>query len=193
MNVLNVMMIGIGLAMDAAAVSLCKGLAVGKAKLSHCAIAGGYFGLFQGLMPAIGYALGRTFATFINSFDHWVAFGLLVLIGANMLRESFGEDECECQCQCQSASFAPLVMLPMAVATSIDALAVGVTFSFDMGWGELLMAVALIAAITFVISAVAVRLGSLLGARFGTLAERVGGCVLVLMGVKILLEGLGVL
>ena len=191
MNVLNVMMIGIGLAMDAAAVSLCKGLAVGRAKLRHCAIAGGYFGLFQGLMPAIGYALGRTFATFINSFDHWVAFGLLVLIGANMLRESFGEDECECECQ--SASFAPLVMLPMAVATSIDALAVGVTFSFDMGWGELLMAVVLIAVITFAISAVAVRLGSLLGARFGALAERVGGCVLILMGVKILLEGLGVL
>ena len=191
MNVLNVMMIGIGLAMDAAAVSLCKGLAVGRAKLRYCAIAGGYFGLFQGLMPAIGYALGRTFATFINSFDHWVAFALLVLIGANMLRESFGEDECECECQ--SASFAPLVMLPMAVATSIDALAVGVTFSFDMGWGELLMAVVLIAVITFAISAVAVRLGSLLGARFGTLAERVGGCVLILMGVKILLEGLGVL
>ncbi len=191
MNILNVIMIGVGLAMDAAAVSLCKGLAVGKAKLRHCAIAGGYFGLFQGLMPAVGYALGRTFATFINAFDHWVAFGLLVLIGANMLRESFGEDEDECQCQ--SRSFAPAVMLPMAVATSIDALAVGVTFSFDMGWDELLLAVALIAAITFAISAVAVRLGSLLGARFGPLAERVGGCVLILMGVKILLEGLGVL
>ena len=190
MNVLNVLMIGIGLAMDAAAVSLCKGLAVGKAKLHHCLLAGAYFGVFQGVMPAIGYALGRTFADFINAFDHWVAFVLLALIGANMLKESFGEEECG---ECQSASFAPAVMLPMAVATSIDALAVGVAFSFDMNWLELLMAVAIIAAVTLAISAVAVRLGSLLGAHFGSWAERAGGTVLILMGVKILLEGLGVL
>ena len=190
MNLLNVLMIGIGLAMDAAAVSLCKGLAVGKAKLHHCLLAGAYFGIFQGAMPAIGYALGRTFADFINAFDHWVAFVLLALIGVNMLKESFGEEECG---ECQSASFAPAVMLPMAVATSIDALAVGVTFSFDMNWPELLMAVAIIAVVTLVISAVAVRLGSLLGARFGSWAERAGGTVLILMGVKILLEGLGVL
>ena len=189
MNLFNVLLIGIGLAMDAAAVSLCKGLAVGKAKMRHCVLAGAYFGIFQGLMPAIGYALGRTFAEFINAFDHWVAFILLALIGANMLKESF-EEECG---ECQSASFAPAVMLPMAVATSIDALAVGVTFSFDMNWVELLMAVAIIAAVTFAISAVAVRLGSLLGARFGHWAERAGGIVLILMGVKILLEGLGVL
>lgn len=187
MNILNVIMIGIGLAMDAAAVSLCKGLAVGRAKPRHCLIAGAYFGVFQGLMPAIGYALGRTFAEFINAFDHWVAFALLALIGVNMLWESFGEEEC------QSCSFAPMVMLPMAVATSIDALAVGVTFSFDMSWLQLLVAVAMIAVITCVISAVAVRLGSLLGARYGKLAERAGGCVLMLMGLKILLEGLAIL
>ena len=191
MNILNVLLIGIGLAMDAAAVSLCKGLAVGKAKMRHCLLAGAYFGMFQGAMPAIGYALGRTFADFINAFDHWVAFILLVLIGANMLKESFEKEE-TC-CECQSTSFAPAVMLPMAVATSIDALAVGVTFSFDMNWIGLLMAVLLIAAVTFVISAVAVRLGSLLGTRFGSWAERAGGLVLILMGVKILLEGLGVL
>ncbi len=190
MNILNVILIGIGLAMDAAAVSLCKGLAVGKAKLRHCLIAGAYFGVFQGAMPAIGYALGRTFADFINAFDHWVAFVLLALIGANMLKESFGEEECG---QCQSSSFAPAVMLPMAVATSIDALAVGVTFSFDMNGMELLLAVAIIAVITCAVSAAAVRLGSLLGARFGSFAERAGGIVLILMGVKILLEGLGVL
>ena len=189
MNLFNVLLIGIGLAMDAAAVSLCKGLAVGKAKMRHCVLAGAYFGVFQGLMPAIGYALGRTFAEFVNAFDHWVAFILLALIGANMLKESF-EEECG---ECQSSSFAPAVMLPMAVATSIDALAVGVTFSFDMNWMELLIAVAIIAAVTFAISAVAVRLGSLLGARFGDWAERAGGCVLILMGIKILLEGLGVL
>lgn len=190
MNILNVIMIGIGLAMDAAAVSLCKGLAVGKAKLHHCLIAGAYFGIFQGAMPAIGYALGATFAEHISNIDHWVAFVLLALIGANMLKESFGEEECG---ECQSASFAPAIMLPMAVATSIDALAVGVTFSFDMGWVELLLAVAIIAVITCAISAVAVRLGSLLGNRFGPWAERAGGTVLILMGVKILLEGLGVL
>lgn len=191
MNILNVIMIGIGLAMDAAAVSLCKGLAVGKAKLHHCLIAGAYFGIFQGAMPAIGYALGATFAEHISNIDHyWVAFVLLALIGANMLKESFGEEECG---ECQSSSFAPAIMLPMAVATSIDALAVGVTFSFDMGWVEMLLAVAIIAAVTFVLSAVAVRLGSLLGDRFGSWAERAGGIVLILMGVKILLEGLGVL
>ena len=189
MNVLNIILIGVGLAMDASAVSLCKGLAVGKAKLSHCAIAGLYFGLFQGLMPAIGYALGRTFADFINAFDHWVAFALLVLIGGNMLRESFGPEECDIQ----SKSFAPKVMIPMAVATSIDALAVGVTFSFDLTWLQLLAAVAIIAVITFILSALAVKLGAFLGCRFGNWAERLGGIVLILMGVKILLEGLGVL
>lgn len=189
MDILNVSIIGVGLAMDAAAVSLCKGLAVGKAKPSHCAIAGGYFGLFQGLMPAIGYALGITFASLVNAFDHWVAFVLLALIGGNMLKESFEGEGCDYQ----SKSFAFKVMIPLAIATSIDALAVGVTFSFDLGWLELLMAVAIIAAITFVISALAVRLGSYLGCRFGKFAERLGGIVLILMGVKILLEGLGVL
>ena len=189
MNILNVIMIGIGLAMDAAAVSLCKGLAVGKAKLGHCLIAGAYFGIFQGAMPAIGYALGATFADYISAFDHWIAFALLALIGANMLKESFGPAECDIQ----SGSFAPKVMIPMAIATSIDALAVGVTFSFDMGWMDMLAAVTIIAAVTFIISALAVGLGSLLGARFGSWAERAGGIVLILMGVKILLEGLGVL
>ena len=189
MDLLNVSVIGVGLAMDAAAVSLCKGLAVGKAKMRHCAIAGGYFGLFQGLMPAIGYALGITFANLINAFDHWVAFALLALIGANMLKESFEGEGCDYQ----SKSFAFKVMLPLAIATSIDALAVGVTFSFDLNWLEMLMAVSIIAVITFIISALAVRLGSLLGCRFGKFAERLGGTVLILMGIKILLEGLGVL
>ena len=188
MNVFNIILIGIGLAMDASAVSLCKGLAVGKAKLSHCAIAGLYFGLFQGAMPAIGYALGRTFADFINAFDHWVAFVLLALIGANMIRESFSKEEA-----CVTDSFTAAAMLPLAVATSIDALAVGVTFSFDLNWVEMLMAVSIIAVITFILSALAVKLGALLGCRFGNWAERLGGIVLVLMGVKILLEGLGVL
>lgn len=189
MNILDVIFIGVGLAMDAAAVSLCKGLAVGKAQLRHCALAGGYFGVFQGLMPVLGYVLGITFAQYIHTFDHWVAFVLLALIGGNMLKESFGKEGCDYH----SRSFAFKVMLPLAVATSIDALAVGVTFSFNLNWAELLLAVTVIAAITFVISAVAVGLGSWLGCRFGKFAERLGGAVLILIGLKILLEGLEVL
>ena len=124
MDLLSSLLIGVSLAMDAAAVSLCKGLAVGKAKLNHCVIAGLCFGIFQGVMPVIGYALGRTFADLINSFDHWVAFVLLVLIGANMLKESFEKEEN------LNDSFSFSEMLPLSVATSIDALAVGITFAF---------------------------------------------------------------
>ena len=189
MNVLLVLPIAVGLAMDASAVSMCKGLAVGKVKLRHCLIAGGYFGLFQGLMPAIGYALARFFADYIIAFDHWIAFVLLALIGANMLRESFGEEEEGCDCQ--TASFAPRVMIPMAIATSIDAMATGVTF-MSMGWGELLIAVTIIAVVTFLLSAFAVWLGSLVGNRLGAWAERLGGVILILIGTFILLEGLGV-
>lgn len=188
MDILNFAMIGLGLAMDAAAVSMCKGLAVGKVKLNHCLIAGAYFGIFQGVMPAIGYALGRTFSTLIDTYAYWVSFALLVLVGANMLRESFGEED---ECACQTCSFAPRVMLPLAVATSIDAMVTGVSF-LDKPLPELLVAVALIAAITFVISAFAVWLGSKVGDKYGTSAERAGGIILILIGVKILLEGLGV-
>lgn len=189
MDILNFAMIGLGLAMDAAAVSMCKGLAVGKVKLNHCLIAGAYFGIFQGVMPAIGYALGRTFSTLIDTYAYWVSFALLVLVGANMLRESFGEED---ECACQTCSFAPRVMLPLAVATSIDAMVTGVSF-LDKPLPELLVAVALIAAITFVVSAFAVWLGSKVGDKYGTAAERAGGIILILIGVKILLEGLGVL
>lgn len=190
MDILNFMMIGLGLAMDAAAVSMCKGLAVGKVKLNHCLIAGAYFGIFQGVMPAIGYALGRTFSTLIDQYAYWVSFALLVLVGANMLRESFGEEEEECACQ--TCSFAPRVMLPLAVATSIDAMVTGVSF-LDKPLPALLVAVTLIAVITFIISAVAVWMGSKVGDKYGTSAERAGGIILILIGVKILLEGLSVL
>ena len=187
MYILNAIMIGLGLAMDAAAVSMCKGLAVGKVRLRHCLTAGVYFGVFQGVMPAIGYALGRTFSTLIDSYAYWVSFILLVLVGGNMLRESFGKEE-----ECQSCSFAPAAMLPLAVATSIDAMVTGVSF-LDKPLGELLVSVTIIAAITLVVSAVAVWLGSLVGTRYGKGAERLGGCILILIGVKILLEGLGIL
>ena len=138
-------------------------------------------------MPLIGYLLGVRFADIIASVDHWIAFVLLGGIGINMIKESLEEEDS------MDASFGFRAMLPLAIATSIDALAVGVTFSFDLNWLELLMAVAVIAVITFVISALAVRLGSFLGCRFGKFAERLGGTVLILMGIKILLEGLEVL
>lgn len=189
MDIFAYVMIGLGLAMDAAAVSMCKGLAVGKVRLSHSLIAGAYFGIFQGLMPAIGYALGRTFSTLIDRYAYWVSFALLVLVGANMLRESFGDEE---DCSCQSCSFAPRVMLPLAVATSIDAMVTGVSF-LTKPLPELLVAVAIIAVITFVVSAVAVKLGSLVGDRYGTVAERLGGIILILIGVKFLLDGLHIL
>lgn len=186
MSIIELILIGLGLSMDAAAVSICKGLAAGQTKLRHCATAGVYFGGFQALMPLIGYALGRTFADYINRYDHWIAFVLLVIIGGNMLRESFGKEE-ECGC----ASFGPAAMLPMAIATSIDALAIGVSYSFYLDWGQLWLAIAAIGIITFVMSAIAVKLGSIFGARHKTFAERLGGCILILMGLKILLEGLG--
>ena len=186
MSFIELLLIGLGLSMDAAAVSICKGLAAGQARPRHCVIAGVYFGGFQALMPLIGYALGRTFSAYINRYDHWIAFVLLVIIGGNMLRESFSKEE-ECAC----AQFTPMVMLPLAVATSIDALAVGVSYSFYLDWGQLWMAIAVIGVITLVVSAIAVKLGSVFGARHKTFAERLGGCILILMGLKILLEGLG--
>ena len=186
MSFIELLLIGLGLSMDAAAVSICKGLAAGQAKSRHCRVAGAYFGGFQALMPLIGYALGRTFANYINRYDHWIAFILLVIIGGNMLRESFGKDE-----ECTSACFSPAAMLPLAIATSIDALAVGVSYSFYLDWGELWLAIAAIGVITFIMSAIAVKLGSIFGARHKTFAERLGGVILILMGTKILLEGLG--
>ncbi len=188
MSLWECLLIGVGLAMDAVAVSICKGLATGKVKLRHCCIAGGYFGVFQALMPLIGYALGSTFARMIDSYDHWIAFVLLVLIGGNMLREAFGKEE-----ESANASFGPGAMIPLAVATSIDALAVGVSFSFYLDWGALLLAILLIGVITFILSAVAVKIGGVFGAKYRKPAEIVGGVILVLIGLKILLEGIGVL
>lgn len=189
MDIFAYSMIGLGLAMDAAAVSMCKGLVVCHVKPKHCFIAGAYFGIFQGLMPAIGYALGRTFSALIADYAFWVSFALLVLVGGNMLRESFDKEDA---CECASSSFAFRAMLPLAVATSIDAMVTGVSF-LDKPLPELLVAVSLIAVITFAISAAAVWLGSKVGDKYGTVAERAGGIILILIGVKFLLEGLGVL
>ena len=185
MSLFDLFILAVGLSMDAMAVAICKGLSVQKLKFRHAIITGLYFGGFQAAMPLLGYFLGRQFQAYIQSVDHWIAFVLLGLIGANMIKESFGEAE-EVNC-----SFCPKAMLPMAVATSIDALAVGVTFAFLQV--TIAPAVTFIGVITFSLSAVGVYVGHLFGAKFKSKAELVGGIVLVLMGLRILLEHLGVL
>ena len=184
MSLLELFLVAVGLSMDAFAVSVCKGLSVPALRPSHSLICGAYFGAFQALMPLIGWLLGVRFQDMITSVDHWIAFGLLAIIGANMIKESFSEAE-ECNC-----SFCPKAMLPMAVATSIDALAVGVTFAFLKV--SIVPAVSFIGVITFSLSAVGVYVGHLFGAKFKSKAELAGGIVLVLMGCKILIEHLGI-
>ena len=185
MSLLDLFILAIGLSMDAMAVAICKGLSVQKLKFRHAIITGLYFGGFQAVMPLIGYFLGRQFSTYIESVDHWIAFVLLSLIGGNMIKESFGKAE-ECNC-----SFSPRAMIPMAIATSIDALAVGVTFAFLNV--TIVPAVTFIGVITFSLSAVGVYIGHLFGAKFKSKAELLGGIVLILMGFRILLEHLGIL
>ena len=186
MSLIDLFILAVGLSMDAMAVAICKGLSVQKLKFRHAIITGLYFGGFQAAMPLIGYFLGKQFQAYIESVDHWIAFILLGIIGANMIKESFGDAE-ECDC-----SFCPKAMLPMAVATSIDALAVGVTFAL-LPSVNITAAVSFIGVITFTLSAVGVYIGHLFGAKFKSKAELTGGIVLILMGCKILLEHLGVL
>jgi len=186
MSLGELFLIAVGLSMDAFAVSVCKGLATGKARLSHMGVTGLYFGGFQAGMPLIGYLLGKNFESLIVQWDHWIAFVLLAIIGANMIRESFGGDEEEVD-----ADFGPKAMLPMAVATSIDALAVGVTFAFLRV--NIVPAVSFIGVTTFVLSAIGVKIGSVVGGKCKSAAERLGGVILILMGLKILLEHLGVI
>lgn len=185
MDLISIIILAVGLSMDAFAVSICKGLALKKIRVKEMAIVGLWFGGFQALMPTIGYFLGTTFAKYINKFSHWIAFALLLLIGGNMIREAFSKEEEE-----QTNSLGFKTMLLMAIATSIDALAVGVTFALDKT--NVPVAVSIIGVTTFLLSAVAVKLGSLFGAKYKNKAEFVGGLILILLGVKILLSGLGV-
>lgn len=182
MGVLALCFLAVGLAMDAFAVSVCKGLAMGRVSLGRACIPGLWFGGFQGWMPLLGWLLGARFAQYITSVDHWIAFALLAVLGVNMLREAGEEAEGA------SASLGFGEMLTMAVATSIDALAVGITFAFLEV--DILPAAACIAGTTFVLSTAGVKLGSLFGERWRTKAQRFGGGILLLLGVKILLEGL---
>lgn len=186
MGLLELIILAVGLAMDAFAVSICKGLSIQSLKLRQALIVGLWFGVFQALMPTVGYLLGSAFTDLIESVDHWIAFVLLAIIGGNMIREGVKGDEESCD---PSLFFG--VMLMLAVATSIDALAVGVTFAFLRV--DILPAVTLIGVITFFISAAGVKIGNLFGARYKSKAEIFGGVVLVLIGGKILLEHLGIL
>lgn len=190
MGLIELCFIAVGLSMDAFAVSICKGLACREQNLRSNLLAGLYFGGFQGLMPAIGWLLGVRFSEAITSIDHWIAFVLLSFIGGSMIQESRSDAEEEEL----DASFGFRAMLPLAVATSIDALAVGVSFAFlGMTGREILGAAALIGAVTFVLSAVGVRVGSVFGSRFKSRAELCGGVILIFIGLKILLEHLGIL
>lgn len=185
MGLLELFVIAVGLSMDAFAVSICKGLSLGKIKPKHMIIAGLWFGGFQGLMPAIGYLVGSLFADKITAIDHWVAFVLLAFIGGSMIKESFEKDEEMDSCM------DPKCMFVLAVATSIDALAVGVSFAFlkvSIVWSVLFIGV-----ITFIFSAIGIKIGSIFGAKYKSKAELTGGIVLILMGLKILLEHLGIL
>ncbi len=184
MDFIAILLIAVGLAMDAFAVSLCKGLALRKVTLRNMLIAGLWFGGFQALMPIIGFYLGVSFYDLISAYDHWVAFFLLFLIGANMVREGlFGEEEEV------DADMGVKTMVLLAIATSIDALAIGI--SFAMTEDSIFLPALVIGVVTLVISMAGVKIGSLFGDRFGKKAEVLGGVILIGIGLKVLLEGLG--
>lgn len=191
MRIWEVIAIAVGLAMDAFAVSVCKGLAAKKIKISHLLAVGLWFGGFQALMPAVGFFIGAQFEEYIKAYDHWIAFILLAIIGANMIRESFSKKDGD---DGKNASFAFGTMLVMALATSIDALAVGVSFAcLDMSAGQMAYSAAVIGVITCFISMAGLAVGNYFGSKFKSKAEFAGGVILILIGVKILLEHLGVI
>ena len=182
-------LLALGLSMDAFAVSICKGLGMKKATIKEGTICGLWFGGFQALMPLIGFFLGSLFAEAIVSVDHWIAFILLSIIGINMLREAFSKEE---ECGCKEADLSFKTMFIMAVATSIDALAVGITLALA-GDVNIFLAVALIGSITFIMSCAGVKIGNIFGSRFEKKAQLAGGIILIGLGIKILLEHMGVL
>ena len=186
MGFFEIFMIGVGLSMDAFAASVCKGLSMRKAEVKNILIIALFFGGFQALMPAIGYVLGAQFQEAIASIDHWIAFVLLALIGGNMIHEALDNDEEEAD-----ASLNVKTMFLLAVATSIDALAIGITFAFLKV--NIIPAVCFIGIVTFIISFAGVKIGNVFGARYKNKAEIVGGIILILLGLKILLEHLGFL
>ena len=184
MSIIEIALIGVGLAMDAFAVSICKGLAMRRMNYKKAIIIAAFFGVFQALMPALGYVLGTTFANKIAAIDHWIAFILLALIGANMIKEALSSDDDECQDD--SLRLGDLIML--SIATSIDALAVGITFAFINV--SLLLSVSMIGIITFIICVIGVKVGNVFGEKYKSKAELAGGLILIVMGAKILIDHL---
>jgi len=187
LSLAELFILAVGLSMDAFAVAVCKGLSAPKLKPSYMAVTGAWFGGFQALMPLIGFLLGSSFEKYITPVDHWVAFVLLAFIGGNMIKEA-----CTCEDDAHDASFSVKTMFVMAVATSVDALAVGITFAVlpdvNIWWAVLFIGV-----VTFILSALGVFIGHKFGERYKSKAEFLGGAILVLMGIKILLEHLGVI
>lgn len=189
MSIIELLLIAVGLSMDAFAVSVCKGLASERVTPKHLFIVGIWFGGFQALMPAIGYFLGSAFEKYITSVDHWIAFVLLVFIGGSMIKEARSQEENEAD-----DSLAVKTMFALAVATSIDALAVGITFAFLIeSISHLIFAICSIGIITFILSAAGMKVGNLFGSKYKSKAEIAGGIILILIGLKILLEHLGII
>ena len=188
MGIIELFLIAVGLSMDAFAVSVCKGLSMKKCTWRKASLVGAYFGVFQAGMPLAGYFLGVQFRDVITSIDHWIAFILLGIIGGNMVREAFASGDC---CQEADEALDIRTMLGLAVATSIDALAVGVTFAFLKV--NIVPAVCFIGVITFTLSVAGVKIGNIFGTKYQAKAELLGGIILILMGLKILLEHLGIL
>ena len=186
MGFAELFLLAVGLSADAFAVSICKGVCQNRAGIGKMAIVGAWFGAFQALMPMLGFFLGTAFRDYITAFDHWIAFGLLAFIGGKMIVDSFGVPEgADCSLRAWD-------MFLAAVATSIDALAVGIPFSMLLSTGEMFLAIGLIGVTTFTLSAIGVKIGSAFGDKFSNKAQLVGGVILVLIGLKILLEHLGV-
>ena len=182
MGIIELFLLAVGLSMDAFAVSVCKGLAMKKCTIKKAMTCGIWFGGFQALMPLIGYFLGSFFADMITKYAHWIAFVLLIIIGGNMIKEAMGEEEKVDACMDAKEMFI------LAIATSIDALAVGVTFAFLKV--QIVPAVSFIGCVTFVCSAIGVKIGSIFGSKYRSKSEFCGGMILILIGLKILLNGL---
>lgn len=185
MGLLELFILAVGLSMDACAVSICKGLATGNVRPKHMAVTGAWFGGFQALMPLIGYFLGTAFEKYVKAVDHWIAFVLLGAIGINMVKEAFSKEE-----DAADGDFGFKTMLIMAIATSIDALAVGITFALILEADKIIAAVLFIGITTFVLSALGVKLGSIFGGKYKSYAQIAGGAILVILGIKILIEHL---
>ena len=187
MGFVELLLLAVGLSMDAFAVSICKGLSMKKATIREGVVCGMWFGGFQALMPLIGFFLGSLFAGVIQTFDYIVAFGLLAIIGINMLKEAFGK-ACECGSEGHDADLSVKTMFVMAVATSIDALAVGITLA--MKEANVWLAVVLIGVVTFAMCALGVKIGNVFGSRFEKKAQIAGGSILLLLAIKMLVEGI---